>query len=54
MAVLKEGMRIFPTAPQGTPRRSPGMTVESHYVPEGVSCLTMRRDEVSFVDDHLG
>jgi cytochrome P450 len=34
LAVLKEGMRIFPTAPQGTPRRSPGMTVESHYVPE--------------------
>jgi cytochrome P450 len=37
MAVLKEGMRIFPTAPQGTPRISPGMTVEGHYVPRGVS-----------------
>merc|ERR1712225_741 len=35
MAVLKEGMRIFPTAPQGTPRVSPGVTVEGHYVPKG-------------------
>jgi cytochrome P450 len=37
MAVLKEAMRIFPTAPQGTPRVSPGVTVEGHYVPKGVS-----------------
>jgi cytochrome P450 len=36
MAVLKEGMRIFPTAPQGTPRVSLGVTVEGHYVPKGV------------------
>jgi cytochrome P450 len=36
MAVLKEGMRIFPTAPQGTPRVSPDVTVEGHYVPKGV------------------
>ncbi|KAH6667317.1 cytochrome P450 monooxygenase [Halenospora varia] len=35
MAVLKEGMRIFPMAPQGTPRVSPGVTVEGHYVPKG-------------------
>ena len=41
MAVLKEGMRIFPTAPQGTPRVSPGVTVEGHYVPKGadLSCI---------------
>ena len=39
MAVLKEGMRIFPTAPQGTPRVSPGVVVEGHYVPRGVSQL---------------
>lgn len=37
MAVLKEGMRIFPTAPQGTPRLSPGVMVEGHFVPKGVS-----------------
>ena len=36
MAVLKEGMRIFPTASQGTPRLSPGVTVGQHYVPKGV------------------
>ncbi|KAF2003109.1 cytochrome P450 [Amniculicola lignicola CBS 123094] len=34
-AVLKEGMRIFPTAPQGTPRTSPGVTIEGRYVPAG-------------------
>lgn len=37
MAVLKEGMRIFPTAPQGTPCVSPCVTSEGHYVPKGVS-----------------
>lgn len=37
MAVLKEGMRIFPTAPQGTPQVSPGVMVEGRYVPKGVS-----------------
>lgn len=36
-AVLKEGMRLFPVAPQGTPRLSPGVMVEGHYVPKGVS-----------------
>lgn len=41
MAVLKEGMRIFPTAPQGTPRVSPGVTVEGHFVPKGVSSSTV-------------
>jgi cytochrome P450 len=36
IAVLKEGMRMFPTAPQGTPRVSPGVVVGGHYVPKGV------------------
>ncbi|KAI0570726.1 cytochrome P450 [Pyrenophora tritici-repentis] len=35
IAVLKEGMRIFPTAPQGTPRTSPGMIVGGHHIPPG-------------------
>jgi cytochrome P450 len=39
IAVLKEGMRIFLTAPQGTPRVSPGVVVEGHCVPKGVSQL---------------
>ena len=43
MAVLKEGMRIFPTAPQGTPRVSPGVTVEGHYVPKGVGLARIER-----------
>ena len=37
MATLKEGMRIFPTAPQGTPRLSPGVNIAGHYIPKGVS-----------------
>jgi cytochrome P450 len=43
MAVLKEGMRIFPTAPQGTPRVSPGVTVKGHYVPKGVGYSSTER-----------
>jgi cytochrome P450 len=43
MAVLKEGMRIFPTAPQGTPRVSPGVTVKGHYVLKGVGYLSTER-----------
>lgn len=46
IAVLKEGMRIFPTAPQGTPRASPGMIVEGHHIPPGVRCSAMRRYEM--------
>lgn len=37
MGVLKEVMRIFPVAAQGVPRESPGVMVERHYVPKGVS-----------------
>lgn len=44
MAVLKEAMRLFPTAPQGTPRISPGVTVEGHYVPKGVSRDRMEKN----------
>ncbi|KAI0008985.1 cytochrome P450 [Xylariaceae sp. FL0662B] len=33
--VIKEGLRLFPPASQGMPRRSPGMTVDGYYVPEG-------------------
>ncbi|KAI3318111.1 cytochrome P450 [Xylariaceae sp. AK1471] len=36
MAVLKEGLRMFPVAAQGTPRRSPGATVDGYYVPKGM------------------
>ena len=43
MAVLKEGMRIFPTAPQGTPRVSPGVMVDRHFVPKGVSPTYIER-----------
>lgn len=42
-AVIKEGMRIFPTAPQGAPRVSPGMTVQGQFVPKGVSGSQFRR-----------
>ncbi|KAI1880211.1 hypothetical protein JX265_001832 [Neoarthrinium moseri] len=35
MAVLKEGLRIFPVAAQGTPRTSPGCTIAGRHVPKG-------------------
>ena len=47
MAVLKEGMRIFPTAPQGTPRVSPGVMVERHFVPKGVSLTYRYKDTMT-------
>ncbi|CAJ2505109.1 Uu.00g125030.m01.CDS01 [Anthostomella pinea] len=34
-AVLNEGMRMFPTVAQGTPRTSPGVMVDGRYVPKG-------------------
>ncbi|RYO91163.1 hypothetical protein DL766_000129 [Monosporascus sp. MC13-8B] len=34
-AVIKEGMRILPANSQGLPRRSPGIEVDGHFVPEG-------------------
>lgn len=48
MAVLKEAMRIFPVAPQGAPRVSPGVMVEGHYVPKGVRL--QKRDKRSAAD----
>ncbi|KAF2020312.1 cytochrome P450 [Aaosphaeria arxii CBS 175.79] len=51
-AVLKESMRIFQPAPQGTPRKSPGWPVGSYYVPEGtefyVSPWALTHDEKYF------
>ncbi|RYP08988.1 hypothetical protein DL765_008605 [Monosporascus sp. GIB2] len=41
-AVLKEGMRLYTAGPQGLPRKSPGMTVDGHYVPEGVELYVSR------------
>jgi cytochrome P450 len=36
-AVIKDTLRIFSTSPQGLPHRSPGIEVDGHFVPEGVS-----------------
>lgn len=38
-AVIKESMRLWPVAPLGRPRVSPGTVICGHYVPSGV-CLT--------------
>lgn len=35
-AVIEEGLRIFPPAPFGLPRISPGAVVDGHYIPSGV------------------
>ncbi|RYP61516.1 hypothetical protein DL770_009770 [Monosporascus sp. CRB-9-2] len=47
-AIIKEGMRILPANSQGLPRRSPGIEVDGHFVPEGtefhVSPWTMAHD----------
>ncbi|KAI6763177.1 hypothetical protein HG531_013074 [Fusarium graminearum] len=36
-AVIEEGLRIFPPAPFGLPRISPGAVIDGHYVPPGVT-----------------
>ncbi|KAI1434149.1 cytochrome P450 [Xylaria sp. CBS 124048] len=53
-AVIKEGMRVYVPGPQGLPRKSPGMTVDGHFVPEGtefyVSSWTVAHDGKYFSD----
>lgn len=45
LAVIEEGLRIFPPVAFGPPRVSPGATVDGYYIPAGVSpktvCLTV-------------
>lgn len=47
-AVIEESLRMFPPAPFGLPRYSPGAEVDGHYVPKGtvvsVAPLNMTRD----------
>ncbi|KAI1081392.1 cytochrome P450 [Whalleya microplaca] len=56
-AVIKEGLRIFPPAPGGMPRVSPGMTVDGYYVPAGsefyVSNWAASHDEQYFHEPHV-
>lgn len=35
-AVINEGLRIYPPGSQGFPRLSPGMMIDSQWIPEGV------------------
>lgn len=37
VAVIEEGLRMFPPTAFGLPRISPGATVDGHFVPPGVS-----------------
>lgn len=41
-AVIEECLRLFPPVPGGTPRKSPGETVDGRYIPAG-----------SYVSSHL-
>ncbi len=36
-AVIQEALRIHPSGAQGFPRTSPGILIDGHYVPAGVS-----------------
>jgi cytochrome P450 len=35
-ACIEEGLRIFPSGALGFPRKSPGMDVDGHWIPQGV------------------
>lgn len=39
-AVVQEGLRIFPPGSQGFPRISPGVVIDEHFIPAGVSGLS--------------
>ncbi|KAF5009700.1 hypothetical protein FDECE_4109 [Fusarium decemcellulare] len=55
-AVIEEGLRIFPPAPFGLPRISPGATIDGHYIPPGVVVSvdhwTTKHDERYWKDAH--
>lgn len=36
-AVIEEGLRIYPSGALGFPRKSPGIRVDGHWIPPGVS-----------------
>jgi cytochrome P450 len=35
-AVIEEGLRIYPSGALGFPRKSPGMHIDGHWIPQGV------------------
>ena len=51
-AVIDEGLRIYPPAPIGLPRVSPGETVDEHFIPQGtivhVSSWSVTHSELCF------
>ncbi|RPB23425.1 cytochrome P450, partial [Terfezia boudieri ATCC MYA-4762] len=51
-AVIEEGLRLYPAAPGGMPRISPGATVAGHYIPRGtdiaVPLFTAARDPANW------
>lgn len=51
---IEEGLRVFPPAPNGAPRVSPGAEIDGFYVPKGTVCSThpvaMNRDPKYFHD----
>lgn len=55
-AVIEEGLRIFPPAPFGLSRVSPGATIDGHYVPPGVTVSvdhwTTKHDERYWKNAH--
>jgi cytochrome P450 len=55
-AVIEEGLRIFPPAPFGLPRVSPGAVIDGHYVPPGITVSvdhwTTKHDERYWKDPH--
>lgn len=40
-AVIEEGLRIYPSGALGFPRKSPGIRVDGHWVPQGVIRLSL-------------
>ncbi|PVI03632.1 cytochrome P450 [Periconia macrospinosa] len=55
-AVIEEGLRIFPSGALGFPRKSPGMHVDNHWIPQGTeiytSAWTVHHDAKYFHDPY--
>ena len=50
-AVIKEGLRIFPANSQGLPRRSPGISIDGTWVPDGVRSLQSPLSDPAHLQD---
>jgi len=54
-AIISESLRLYPSIPYQLPRRSPGFSIDNHFVPENytasISPMAQNRDLVVYGQD---